>query len=319
MNLSNLVNTATFRLSLIYISVFALSVLLLGTFVYWVTRAALVAQLERSIEVEVAALTNEYRSVGPEQLTKRLRELERGAAWRGFRYRLANRDGVETAGALDETLGRKIALRPGWTSIKEDREQGGGQIKLKVLTISLDDGHLLTVGRSDASIYDVEKVIVAVFGWVLGATLLIGTAGGLFVSSRFLDRIEGIGSAARAIIDGNYQERMPVRGTNDDLDRLALTLNVMLDRIAALMESLRQVSSDIAHDLRTPLSRMRQRLEAALAMHVGTEELRASIETAIADTDDILVTFSALLRIAQIEAGTRRAAFVALDLSCLVA
>jgi signal transduction histidine kinase len=317
-NLSNLVNTATFRLSILYISVFSLSVLLLGAFVYWVTKAALLDQLDRSIEIEAASLASEHRSLGVEQLTERLRELENSGAWRGFRYRLATHEGVEIAGTLGKAVSRKIGTKPGWAKLSEGRDTRGGSVNLKAFTIGLDGGYWLTVARSATSVNDAEKVIVEVFGWALGATLLIGTAGGLFVSSRFLDRIEGIGSAARAIIDGNYRERMPVSGTNDDLDRLAQTLNIMLDRIAALMESLRQVSNDIAHDLRTPLSRMRQRLEAALAMDLGNAQLREAITTAISDTDDILATFSALLRIAQIEAGTRRSAFVSVDLSSLV-
>jgi signal transduction histidine kinase len=107
---------------------------------------------------------------------------------------------------------------------------------------------------------------------------------------------------------------VPVRGSDDDLDRLALTFNRMLDRIAGLMESLRQVSSDVAHDLRTPLTRLRQRLEAGLA---DPRDRGAALEGALTDLDSILDTFAALLRIAQIESGARRAAFRPCDLAAL--
>ena len=122
--------------------------------------------------------------------------------------------------------------------------------------------------------------------------------------------------AAEAIIDGDLARRIPVRGSDDDLDRLAATFNRMLDRIGALMDSLRQVSNDVAHDLRTPLTRLRQRLETASAQGEPAEHGEA-LEGALQDVDAILETFAALLRIAQIEGGARRAAFSPLDLTSL--
>jgi signal transduction histidine kinase len=127
-------------------------------------------------------------------------------------------------------------------------------------------------------------------------------------------RLAAISGTAEAIIDGDLARRVPVRGANDDLDRLALTFNRMLDRIAGLMESLKQVSSDIAHDLRTPLTRLRQKLEAGLA---SPQERGQALEGALVDLDTILDTFAALLRIAQIEGGARRAAFRASDLATI--
>jgi signal transduction histidine kinase len=129
-------------------------------------------------------------------------------------------------------------------------------------------------------------------------------------------RLTAITDTAEAIIDGDLARRVPVRGSQDDLDRLALTLNRMLDRIASLMESLKQVSSDVAHDLRTPLTRLRQRLESGLAQ---PQERAQALEGALADLDSILDTFSALLRIAQIEGGARRAAFRTCDLAAIAA
>jgi signal transduction histidine kinase len=127
-------------------------------------------------------------------------------------------------------------------------------------------------------------------------------------------RLAAISGTAEAIIDGDLSRRVPVRGSSDDLDRLAETINRMLDRITTLMESLRQVSNDVAHDLRTPLTRLRQRLEAGLAREAERGE---AIEGALGDLDTILETFAALLRIAQVEGGARRAAFRATDLAQL--
>ncbi len=155
------------------------------------------------------------------------------------------------------------------------------------------------------------------FGWAFGATIALGAMGGTLISLGFLRRIEAMNRTTRAIIDGNLSDRVPTRGTGDELDGLAINLNRMLDSVQALMESLGQVSNDIAHDLRTPLTRLRQRLEDIQGRARSIEEYRIAVDEAIGDTDSILGTFAALLRIAQIEAGTRRAAFSSVDLSDL--
>jgi signal transduction histidine kinase len=311
-NLNSILRTATFRLAALYVVVFALSVLVLGGIIYWIAQAALVRQFDRSIEIEAAALESEFHSGGFGQLQNALREREKSGAWRGFRYELSL-PARDPAGQSSNPISREGL---GWRT--SEIESGRGTTSLTTLTIALDDSLRLTVGRSPVAIYVVENAILESFFWVLGAVLVIGIVGGLFLSSRFLDRIDGISAAAEAIIAGNYRERMPVSATDDDIDRLSRTLNVMLDHISELMVSLRQVANDIAHDLRTPLSRLRQRLEAATTMQLNEQGLRDAISSAIAETDDILATFSALLRIAQIDAGTRRAAFRQINLSDVV-
>jgi len=139
------------------------------------------------------------------------------------------------------------------------------------------------------------------------------------VSLRFLRRVDAIERTGREIMEGNLTRRLPVRGTGDEFDRLSEGLNAMLERIQSLMEGVKQVSNDIAHDMRTPLARLRQRLEAARLPGKTADEQAASIDGAIADTDGLLRTFSALLRIAQIESGSRRAGFAEVDLSALFA
>jgi signal transduction histidine kinase len=137
----------------------------------------------------------------------------------------------------------------------------------------------------------------------------------LALSAGFLRRVESVNRTARQIMEGQLDSRVTVRDNGDELDRLAANLNAMLDRIQSLMESLKQVSSDIAHDLRTPLARLRQNLETAKVSATSVEEFRSSTEVAIAETDGLLKTFSALLRIAQIESGSRKADFARVDLS----
>jgi signal transduction histidine kinase len=154
--------------------------------------------------------------------------------------------------------------------------------------------------------------------WLFMAALLLAIMGGVLVSRFFLSRTDAIAKACRAIMDGNLKTRVPVRGTEDELDRLAHTINSMLDRIAGLMENVRQVTNDIAHDLRTPVTHLRHRLEHARLKAGSAEDYDKALEAAIATSDEILALFAALLRIAQIEGGARRAGFAPVELKDLL-
>ena len=157
-----------------------------------------------------------------------------------------------------------------------------------------------------------SQLLLERFAFALLAVVIVGVIGGYGLTRQISRRIAAMDGAAQAIIDGDLHRRIPVGRESDDLDHLAATFNRMLDRIAALMEALRQVSVDIAHDMRTPLTRLRQRLEGGLAAGAPTHDL--TLEAALVDLDGILGTFSALLRIAQIDAGGRRAGFRPVDL-----
>jgi signal transduction histidine kinase len=175
------------------------------------------------------------------------------------------------------------------------------------------------VGRDLAGAKTAEAAVLRTFGLVLLASLLMAFAGGLLLSRSFLRRIDAITDTCRSIMAGRLDDRVLVRGERNELDRLAATINEMLDRIGMLMESLRQVSNDIAHDLRTPLAHLRYRLERARAEAVSADDYAAPVEAAIADADKLLAMFAALLRIAQIEAGARRAGIEEVQLDSLLA
>jgi signal transduction histidine kinase len=147
---------------------------------------------------------------------------------------------------------------------------------------------------------------------------VIAVVGGLFLGFRFMRRVDAIAETCNAIIAGRLGERIPLTGREDEWDRLAGAINEMLNRISALLENLRQVSSDVAHDLRTPLTRMRNRLEDARTKSVSAAEYSAAVTTAIEDTDQLLAMFTAVLRISQVEAGTRAGAFSLVPLSDLL-
>jgi signal transduction histidine kinase len=293
--------------------VFGASVLVLGAIVYWITQTALDRQFNARIELEAVRLAAQYHRNSLDEFVSLLRERESPNKGRRFHYLLAGLDQLP----IEDTLNLRPSPDFGWSDRTRDDGAGGPQ-EFRVFTITLDPGLSLSVGRELTSIRDVGQAIRNAFTWAFAATIVLGLLGGLFVSRRFLAQVDSMTSAVQKIIEGNLKHRLPVYETDDDLDVLALTLNRMLDRINDLMESVRQVSNDIAHELRTPLTRLRQRLEAALSTQRSTEELRDAIAAGINETDSILSLFGALLRIAQIEAGTRRSAFARIDFSALV-
>jgi signal transduction histidine kinase len=194
-------------------------------------------------------------------------------------------------------------------------EQSGENEQIRVLVQQLDGGYRLGIGEDLEQVGEMEDAFFGILASALGIVLVLGIGGGLLLSAAFLRRVDMITRTADAIIDGDLSRRIERIGSGDDFDHLSATLNVMLDRIAGLMENLRQVSNDIAHDLRTPLTRLRQDLEEAQKRDLSAVDLKRVIESAVAEADVLLETFSALLRIAQIEAGTRRSAFRPVDLS----
>jgi signal transduction histidine kinase len=148
--------------------------------------------------------------------------------------------------------------------------------------------------------------------------IVFGILGGTILRARFMRRVDAITGTCEGIIAGRFNERIPLRGRGDEWDRLASAINEMLNRISALLDNLRQVSSDVAHDLRTPLTRLRNRLDDARLGAVTVVDYSTAVARAIDDTDQLLAMFSALLRISQIEAGTRMTAFVPLSLTALL-
>jgi signal transduction histidine kinase len=176
----------------------------------------------------------------------------------------------------------------------------------------------LLVADDLTSIEDIEDVVSGAFSIVLALSAVLGLIAGILLSRALLRRVNTVTHTAEAIIGGDLARRIERTGSGDDFDRLAATLNTMLDRISGLIENLHQVTNDIAHDLRTPLSRLRQTLEHTKT-HADTAcDYEDAIDGAIAEADGLLATFSALLRIAQIEAGARRSAFRPVDLADVI-
>ena len=259
------------------------------------------------IDAEIAILKGELQSEGSAELVREIKQ--RTNYIDALEYYLTDADGNRLAGNLPA-----MPKTVGWSDVAIP-DHGKSPKHFRVETEPLDKGFWLSAGDDLGPKAEVRRAFVDALGAALLAFLGLALLGGFLLSKAFLRRMQLMNRTIEAIINGNLGSRIPLRGIDDNFDRLSANLNRMLDRIQLLMESLSQVSNDIAHALRTPLGRLRQKLEAARARAGETTEYARTIDAALAETDTILDTFSALLRIAQIEAGTRTAGFRDIDLS----
>ena len=300
MHPTRIFRTTGFRLAALYAGLFGLSVAILFGVIYWDTAKALRDQVVTSVTDEVAALTAEGRA--PDHIAREIDQRLASGPRTPHYYLLLDAQGQKRRRQPARLRAARSGCSNGPFRPTADAD-GEGDHRLLAFGERLPGGAMLVVGDDLHRIIELKEAIVQAFGWAFGATVVLGALGGVLMSLGFLRRVDAMNRTTRAIIDGNLSDRVPTRGTGDELDSLAVNLNRMLDSVQALMESLRQVSSDIAHDLRTPLTRLRQRLETIQGHARSAEEYRAAIDEAIVDTNSILGTFAALLRIAQIEAG----------------
>lgn len=302
---------ATFRFAALYVAVFAVSATALGLMVFFETRSALQEQMVARVEAEMAFLKAEFRTGGKDHLLAVITTRGRGAT--ALDYLVEDSAGTHLVGEMPA----QARLQPGWVliDVPQASEDGDQPEQVRALVSDLGGGLLLAVGDDLGQLTEVEEAIGSAFVWTVGLAALLGIGGGVLLSRAFLNRVDAIARTAEAIIGGDLARRVPVRGTGDDLDRLAGTLNRMLDRIGTLMDSLRQVSSDVAHDLRTPLTRLYQRLEDAQAHARSLPDYKLAVAAALVEAEKLLETFSALLRIAQVEGASPRAGFRDVDLS----
>jgi signal transduction histidine kinase len=309
--LTRLVRTASFGLAVLYVLLFVTSVAILGVVFYLTVETSLDRQIATRIDAEVALLQQELSFEGKDALVAEVQE--RTNVFPALEYLVLDANGNRLAGGLPS-----MPDTVGWTDLSEPRGRRGDPPRtLRVRNVALPQGMRLAVGDDLAPIENVRAALIEALGWLLLAVPLLSLAGGLALSFGFLRRVDAITRTADAIIEGDLSQRIPTRGTNDNFDRLSETLNLMLDRIQALMDSLRQVSNDIAHSLKTPLGHLRQKLRSARAS--DGPKCKKAIDAAMADTENLLETFSALLRIAHIEAGTRRSGFGQVEMSRLLA
>ena len=311
-----LIRTTSFRLAAIYLLLFTLSALVLGILVYASVRREILAEFDDRIQEEMDALQSVFARQGRERLAAVVNA--RGSGGGALVYGLEDSEGQKLAGDLALPAHGAAGLRPGWIAMPEADGDEAPEAKpeiIRALASRLADGSILIVGDEQRRADDALRGVMASFGWAVGATIILGIAGGLWLSAQFLRRIDAMRMTAQGIMAGDWRRRIPLSPIDDDLSALARTFNRLFDRIEKLLLANKHVSTDIAHDLRKPLASILRRLEAARRQEASSETVRGAIDTAIAEIEGVLETFSALLRIGQIEAGARRAAFQPVDLA----
>lgn len=318
MRLLRLLRTSTFRLALIYVALFGGSVLILLGFIYWATAGYIARQTDETIAADITGLAEQYRQRGLDGLattiTQRVARNPQGSTI----YLLADPGFRRIAGNIDRWP-PVPQDSDGWlTFTVQDRESARGEAyQARARHFVLSGNFNLLVGRDVQERHALQELIVESLAWGLAITLALALVGGLLMSWSMVQRIEAINRTSQEIMQGELARRIPTTGTGDDFDQLARNLNSMLDQIESLMAGIRQISDNIAHDLRSPLMRLRSRIELARQPQPDAEQHRALIDAIAAEADTLLSIFSALLRIAEIEAGNRRAGFANVDLSAV--
>ena len=314
-----LFKTASFQLTVFFSLIFVFSFLSLLFITYWTATGALRSQMQSEIRAQLAVMAREAQSDGIATIIQDIQERTKPSERQAEYYYLSDSNGKKLAGNLDG-----ITMQEGWQESglsdsvlakpdgdADDDHQIWGQ------GVYLSDGSFLLVGQDAFRVLSAQESIINSFAWSSGIALLLAVLAGLAVSRGFLRRIDDINNTSLAIIDGRLKERIPVRGTSDEIDRLSANLNRLFDSNQSLLESLKQVSANIAHDLRTPLSRLRHGLEEARSKTGDSEAYAAAIDSAVIEADQLLATFAALLRIAQIESGSRKTGFKTVSLTSI--
>ena len=310
--LPRILRTSSFRLTLLYAGLFGCSALILLGVIYWATGVYMSSSLDAAIDSDIIELEDSLEVGGSGSLTVQVTERLRQAPHGPMYYLLEDSTGEVIAGNVPPFHGGD-----GRFDLKVPRPNSSS-VAVYAHGITLADHEYLMVGVDALPRRQMRKLILRVFEWSSAITLVLAFASGAMMSGGLLRRVETISRAARDIMAGDFSRRIPVRGTADELDHLVGSLNAMLERNELAMESVRQVSNDIAHDLRTPLTRLRQRLELAHRRARSVDEWRRAADGCISDMDAILETFGALLRIAQIETGMPTRRFTKVDLSELL-
>lgn len=302
--LGKLLRTTAFKLSLFYLGFFALSlVVALG----WVAISAerlMTRQMTDAIEAEIRTLEGVYRRAGLRGLATTVDRRAQAPDAPLYLFttpigeRITGNVVWVTPGTLDEPGEREID----YARLGDDGETAEHRALVRVYV--LPGGFRLLVGRDMGERDRLVAIVWTAIGWSLLLVVLLGFVGGWVLSKRVLKRVEAMGATTRAIMAGDLSGRLAVSGSGDELDRLAESLNAMLDRIVALMEGMRQVSDNIAHDLKSPLARLRAKADEALRTADTPDALRAALEETLAESDDLIRIFNALLMIARLEAGS---------------
>ncbi|CAA7625144.1 Signal transduction histidine kinase [Candidatus Terasakiella magnetica] len=316
---ASLLRTTTFRLALSYLGIFTVSAIALLALVSWSTTMFIEWQVQETVEAEATGLSEIYHDRDlaglADIITQRARQDIDGRA----SYLLMNSDGQPLAGNL-RGWPMEVADQLGWVRFRVIPVPSAGQgSEVMARAYELADGYRLLVGRSLSDAKRVKSAINRALGWGLALTILLGVVGGYFTSRHMLQRVEEMSRIARRIFGGDMSQRMILSGSDDEFDSLGESFNEMMDEIERLLEGIRTVSDNIAHDLRTPLNRLRSRIDLILLGPPDCDGYRRTLEETLAEADNLLATFTAILTISHAESSARLERFEAVDPATLAA
>ncbi len=320
-----LLRTTTFRFTLIYVAVFAVAVAILGAFFYRYTFGIAAEQTDAILDQEIEVLADVFSTEGAGVLRRVVRER---AAWRddGLYMLIGAPSGAVLSGNLSALPPEALSAGEGFFNFTFERprldaagrevgidtREARGKIRRFKAAPDAETSFLVFVARDISTREALRKRSQSEMTRIGAATIGLGIVIGLLFSRTLLRRVDSVNRTARAIRDGDLSKRITLTGVSDEIENLAINLNAMLDQIERLMTGMREVSDNIAHDLRSPLNRIRGRLNDALKS--GPEEKEQALRSTLADAEDMITTFNALLSIARIESGESAGQMEAVDL-----
>jgi signal transduction histidine kinase len=313
--------SSTLRLALVYVGLFSAAIFGLLGYVYWSTVSHLERRLERTVDAERVLLTRAYDQGGRPAVVALIGRRVGDERLGGWYYGLFDAAFAPLAGNLHWP--KAVPSRsegdeaPGAFNTLSVTASAARATTVRATSLTLPNGDHLLLGREVDGLNGFAVETGTALAIAAALFLFLAAAAGISTARRSVSRIETINATSREIIGAGFERRIPLRGTGDEWDELAGNLNAMLDRIEELMATNRQVSDNIAHDLRTPLTRIRSRLERIVAQELDAPAYRGAIENTIGELDGVLQTFASLLRISRIEASERGAGFIPLDLKQL--
>ncbi|WP_116365204.1 sensor histidine kinase [Parahaliea mediterranea] len=318
MRILRVVNSLTFRFILRYVIALVASVFAVLSLLYTYLSYSYFTQLTDSIGDELDTLQLVYRGQALPGLRQYVQDQIRAPAGASFSYLLTDASGDKLAGDLP-TMPRYRAFSEGWWAFQMSllRRDESSDVDFIARSRRLDGGLEALVAYNFAAVSESGAVVFGTLLWAMTATLILGIIGGYFTASMAVQRLEGFSQRLSRIVRENPGERMPIKGEEGYLRDLSQVTNRMLDQMSQLMQAIKLVSDNIAHDLRTPLTRVRNNLNQ---LRDSLEPARQeAVDRVIEDCDDLLATFNALLRISTLESGSRSAPDTEVDLASLLA
>ena len=306
---ANLARSTPFRLALLFATLFIGAFLLSGGAAYQYLKTEIAQRDDRIMKENFEVYAQSYKTDGIHDLIDNI-ELQINASGDDENiYFLSGPDGSVLAGNV-----KSIAPHPGWSNAPGSEFGLDGDLRFRLFEGSFD-GYRLVLGVNDEDTAALEEIAITSFGWASVVSILLAVGGATVLASRARQRLEAVRGSVHLIGQGDLNARIPLIGRGDDLDILAGDINASLERLSHLVEGMRQVSNDIAHELKTPLNRLKINLETARQKQGKGKGVTKELDASIKEADNINDTFAALLRIAQIESGARKARFATVDLN----